>query len=148
MSRQIEPHRLDLVNYPFHWEVYPTFGDSDLAGHINNVALVRYYETGRTRWLLDATANPDIFRGGAFNTVVAEYRVRFIAEVNFPHQVTTATGLGHIGNSSFSCQQALFQNGRCVGLNDAVMVVVSGGKPIKIEGELRAQMAAYLIHQP
>ena len=145
MLDQIDPNRLDLDRYPFQWTIDSTFGDMDIAGHINNIALARYYETGRSRWLLNITDDPTIFKRG-FNTVIAEYTIRFLKEVNFPDQVIVANAVGRIGNSSFSCQQALFVDGSCVGLCDAAMVLSINGKPTPIAGNLREKMQSHLIN--
>lgn len=142
-----DPHRLELANYPFQLAIDTTFGDMDVAGHINNVALSRYYESGRCRWLIALTGDPEVFKSG-LNTVVAEYTIRFLGEVNFPDQVTVGSGIGRIGNSSFGFQQALFVNGQCVGLSDAAMVLTSGGKPTRINDELRKKMEQFHMLSP
>ena len=144
MATKPDPHRLDPGNYPFHWEIDTAFGDMDIAGHINNVALSRYYETGRSRWLMHITDNPAVFKSG-INTVVAEYTINFLGEVNFPDRVIVATGVGRIGNSSFSSLQGLFVNGQCVGLSEAAMLLTVDGKPSPIDGELRAKMERFLV---
>lgn len=144
MANKPEPHRLILTNYPFSWDIDTSYGDMDVAGHVNNVVVTRFYETGRSRWLLKMTGDPDIFKSG-FNTVVAEYTVKFLAEVNFPDRATIATGIGRIGNSSFSCQQGLFVDGQCVGLSDASMVLTIDGKPSPIDDALREKMQSFLI---
>ena len=145
MPQDPEPHRLKPANYPFHWPLDTAFGDMDVAGHVNNVALARYYETGRTRWLVTLTGEPRYFEASAMDTLVAEIRFRFLREINFPHRVVVATAIGRIGNTSFSCLQGLFVDGECAGLGDAAMVLTRGGKPSPIEGELRQQMEKYLI---
>lgn len=147
MPQQPDPHRLQLANYPFQWVVDTAFGDMDVAGHINNVALSRYYETGRSRWLIALTGDPGVFTS-RLNTAVAECTIRFLREVNFPDQVTIGTGIGRIGNSSFSSLQALFVNGQCVGLSDAAMVLTYEGKPTRINDELRGKMEQFLIAPP
>ena len=147
MAHQPDPHRLELANYPFQWVIDTAFGDMDVAGHINNVALSRYYETGRCRWLIALTGNPEVFKSG-LNTIVAQYTVRFLGEVNFPDQVMVGTGIGRIGNSSFSSQQALFVNGQCVGLSDAAMVLTDDGKPTRINDELRQKIEKFQILSP
>ena len=144
MAAKPEPHRLELANYPFQWDIESTFGDVDVAGHINNVAVSRYYETGRCRWLMAITDNPKVFESG-LNTIVAEYTVRFLGEIKFPDQVRVGTAIGRIGNSSFSSLQALFVDDQCVGLSDAAMVLTFDGKPRQIDGEIREKMAQLSI---
>lgn len=145
MKRAPEPHRLIATSYPFHWKLDSAFGEMDVAGHINNVALARYYETGRTRWLVELTGDNRFFENGGIDTLVAECTLRFLNEVSFPDRVTVATAVGRIGNTSFSCLQGLFVNGDCVGLNDAAMVLTRGGKPSPIEDILHNRMKSYLI---
>lgn len=147
MANQYDQNRLELANYPFQWVIDTTFGDMDIAGHINNVALSRYYETARSRWLIAMSGNPEFFKS-ELKTVVAEFTVRFLGEVNFLDQVTVGTGIGRIGNSSFSSEQALFVNGQCVGLSDAAMVLTSGGKPQRITDVFREKMEQFLIIPP
>ena len=147
MTHQPDPHRLELANYPFQWVVDTIYGDVDIGGHINNVALSRHYETGRSRWLIALTGDPEVFQSG-LNTIVAEYTIRFLGELNFPDQVTVGTGIGRIGNSSFSSLQALFVNGQCVGLSDAAMVLTYEGKPTRISDALRKSMEQYRISLP
>lgn len=145
MPRELDPNRLALKNYPFQWGIDTTFGDMDIVGHVNNVALARYYETGRSRFLIEMTGNPSFFTSSKINTVVAEYTVRFLGEINFPDQVTVGTAIGRIGNSSFSSLQALFVNGECVGLSDAAMVLTCDSKPWKIDDEMRQKMQPFLM---
>lgn len=147
MAKQPDPHRLELANYPFQWRIDTAFGDMDIAGHINNVALSRYYETGRCRWLIALTGDSEVFTSG-LNTIVAEYTVRFLGEISFPDQVTVGTGIGRIGNSSFSSQQALFVNGQCVGLSDSAMVLTYDGKPTQINDQLRKKMERFQTLSP
>lgn len=147
MATKPDSNRLVLENYPYQWVIDTTFGDMDIAGHINNVALARYYETCRSRWLITLTGNNDFFKSD-ITTVIAEYTIRFLGEVNFPDQVTVGIGIGRIGNSSFSSQQALFVNGQCVGLSDAAMVLTSGGNAHRIDDEMRQKMAAFLLPLP
>lgn len=142
MAQQPDPERLELANYPFQWSIDTAFGDMDAAGHINNVALSRYYETGRCRWLMEVTGNPKVLTSG-LNTIVAEYTIRFLGEVNFPDPVIVGTNIGRMGNSSFSCQQALFVSGQCVGLSDAAMVLTFEGKPTRIDDDLRGKMERF-----
>lgn len=142
MPNKPDPQRLQLTNYPFQRLIDTAFGDMDMAGHINNVALSRYYETGRCHWLIELTGDPEVFNK-KLNTIVAEYTIRFLGEVNFPAQVTVGTAIGRIGNSSFDCLQALFVNDECVGLSDAAMVMSFEGKPTRINDELRTKMGSF-----
>ena len=144
MSHKPDAHRLQLANYPSQWVIDTTFGDMDISGHINNVSLSRYYETGRSRFLIKSSDDPNFFKS-EFSTMVAEYTIRFLREVNFPDRVTVGTSIGRIGNSSFLVQQALFVNEQCAGLSDASMVFALRGKPARIPDGLRKKMEQSLF---
>lgn len=119
----------------------------DVAGHINNLAVARFYECARARFQLFAFDNRNFFNEGKHAAVVAETRLRYLAEANFPDPVEVGSGIARIGNSSYDFHQALFQNGVCVGLCDCVMVQVHGGKPTPLFTEVRERMQSMLITQ-
>jgi acyl-CoA thioester hydrolase len=127
VSRHIDPARLSVATYPYRLEIATQFTDLDIVGHLNNVAIARFYESARVR------TNMRVF---------GENFVRPDNPLQFPEPVTVGNGIGHVGNSSFRMQQALFQHGACIGISDAVMVVTVGGKPSPIPAGQRAAMQA------
>ena len=45
-----------------------------------------------------------------------------IRKGSFPEDVEIASGIGHIGNSSWVIEQVAFQNGQCIATCDTVLV--------------------------
>ncbi len=135
--------RLCLATYPFATELVPRFGDMDVQGHLNNVALAGLYEEARVRFvssLFQIHSRPDGQR-----PVLAEATIRYLAEGRYPGRLAAAAGLLRIGRTSYVIGQAMFQNTVCIGTADIVIVWTEGGRPCPIPETLRAALATALI---
>lgn len=147
MSKTIAPHRLIQSSYPFQHVIETQFGDMDIAAHVNNVAIARYYEHARARFL-EAMFGRDYFqRRGPLRNAVAELNLRYLRDIHYPDPVTAGVGIGHLGNTSFVVHSALFHNGACVGVCDCVMVRVNNEGPIRIADDYRATMATMKMRE-
>lgn len=146
MSKQLEPHRLLLENYPWPLVIETQFGDMDVHGHINNLAIGRFFESSRARFQREIYAGKKLFqRDAEYAMLLVENNIRFLAECNFPDPVIVGTALGRIGNSSYQFVHALFQNNTCVALCEAIMVCAQHGKPVAVPDDVRARMQPMLI---
>lgn len=146
MSKIAEPHRLLLENYPHKLTIETQFGDMDVHGHINNLAIGSYFESARARFQIEVYAGKKLFqRDAEYAMLLVENNMRFLAECNFPESVIVGTALGRIGNSSYQFVHALFQNGVCLSLCEAVMVCAQHGKPVAVPDDVRARMLPMLI---
>ena len=137
------PERLLLATYPFATELVPRFGDMDVQGHLNNVALAGLYEEARVRFvssLFQLHARPDGQR-----PVLAEAAIRYLAEGRYPGRLVAAAGLLRLGRTSYVIGQAMFQNTACIGTADIVIVWTEAGRPCPIPETLREALAAVLI---
>jgi acyl-CoA thioester hydrolase len=146
MSKNTEPHRIQIDNYPHRLNIETQFGDMDVHGHINNLAIGRYFESARARMQLGLFAGNKLFQRDAdYAMMLVENNIRFLAECNFPDPVQVGSGLGKLGNSSYVFQHGLFQDGKCVSLCEAVMVLARDGKPVPIPDEVRSRMQTMLV---
>ena len=145
MSKSHDPFRLELDNYPFRVTIDTQFADMDVVGHLNNVAIARYYESARVRGNFPLFGRGLFQRSAPFQMVLAQANISYLAEGNFPEPVQVGYGIGRIGTSSFVTHQGLFQNGACIGLCESVTVVTVNGKPSPIPPEARAAMQGILI---
>ncbi|WP_194839804.1 MULTISPECIES: acyl-CoA thioesterase [Aeromicrobium] len=114
------PELTDRSLYPRWYEISTRFGDMDPAKHVNNVAIAQLYEEGRVRFHRERAGNDPIA------VVVAQIAIHYLGEVHYPAPVQIGTGAAHVGRSSFTTSQALFQGGICVGLAQTTAVVVDG----------------------
>lgn len=139
------PARLALETYPFATTIEPRFGDMDVQGHLNNVALARIYEEGRVRFT--ATFDGALTRDAGGRPMLAEVMIRYLAEGRYPGTLTAAAGARKVGRSSYVIAQALFQGGRCIGIADIVVVWTIAARPAPIPDNLRAALDAALIDE-
>jgi acyl-CoA thioester hydrolase len=117
------PERLQLSTYPIHRPIELRFGDLDPLRHLNNVAVAQLYEEARVRFLDESGVRERLEPKQWF--VIAELTVQYLAEGFYPDPVVTGTGVLRVGGSSFTLAHALFQNGRCIGTSEGVLVLVN-----------------------
>lgn len=95
------------------------YADTDRQGHVNNAVFASMLETGRVEFLYDPAA-PLFVDGCAF--VIASLHLDFLGEIRWPGCVDVGTRVAKIGNSSFTLDQALFQDGQCVATAQTIIV--------------------------
>jgi acyl-CoA thioester hydrolase len=126
------PERLQLSTYPIHRPMELRFGDLDPLRHLNNVAVAQLYEEARVRFLDESGVRERLEPKHWF--VIAELSIQYLAEGFYPDPVVLGTGVLRVGGSSFALVHALFQNGRCIGTCDSVLVYVNreegGARPL------------------
>lgn len=140
------PYLLQAEAYPFSTEVRTRYADLDPYKHINNVAVAAIYEEGRAgflRWMMARGEN--IERVGR---LVAELRIRYLAQILYPNTLQVTAGITHLGRTSFRFSQGLFLDGRCMGICDTVMVHSDGQRPVEISPTWRATFDNAWVRQP
>lgn len=83
------------------------WGDCDALGHINNVMLLRYIESGRLDYfvrLCDFSLVPGMAQG----FVIANLEVGFLSQVHHPSALEIGTRITRLGNSSFNVDASIF----------------------------------------
>ncbi len=137
-----ESWRLDAASYPVCESFQTRFQDMDINGHLNNVAFAALFESGRV--MMNRRLRPLGGRPANERTMVAAVEINYLAEGNFPDPVDIATGIGRIGNSSWSIVQAMFQNGRAIATCDTVVVCRTDGEAKPLRSETVAELTANL----
>jgi acyl-CoA thioester hydrolase len=109
-----DPRLLEAHRYPHRRELETMFSDMDIQRHVNNVAILRFMEEGRSslqRAMLEHCP------GELSSLVLARFEVFYLREVSYPGPVEVAVGTGRIGTSSFETVGALYQGGQCAALS-------------------------------
>jgi acyl-CoA thioester hydrolase len=83
------------------------FSDTDKFGHVSNATFAVYLETGRS--ILTHGGSDDLADEGC-HFVLARTEIDYLGEINWPGEVAGGIRVSGVGNSSFSVEQALFQN--------------------------------------
>jgi acyl-CoA thioester hydrolase len=73
----------------------------------------------------------------------ARVLIDFLAQIRYPGHVDVATATDHVGTSSYSVQQALFQNGVCCASATATLVKAKDGKPSPLTPSEREALVSY-----
>ena len=139
-----EPYRLQLETYPLVTTVPSRFQDLDPLGHINNVAIGAFYEEGRGG--LNRQAFPlELRKAHGMRMVIADVHIAYLDEAFYPSDLVVGSGILRIGGSSYTIGQALFQDGRCIGASEAVLVNTDGKRPAAIPDEARGALEQLMI---
>lgn len=139
-----ESWRLSKASYPHSTITQTRFGDMDLLGHINNVAMAGLFENGRVRF------NHALGMGNKSSEdrwLIASVQISYIREAHFPDDAEICSGIGRIGNSSWDIVSAAFQNDICVATCTTTLVRTDkqGAKPI--DADFRAILEAQMVRQ-
>lgn len=110
---RFDPRLLDAHRYPHRRVLETMFSDLDIQRHVNNVAILRFFEEGRSslRRVIEEQCP-----GGFGRVVLARFEVFYLREVSYPGTVDVAVGTARIGTSSYDTVGALFQHGHCAAL--------------------------------
>lgn len=129
-----------------HWaDDVIRFSDTDQAGHVNNVAIAAYVETGRLmfdREVIEAAA--DGLDGETFQAILANLTINYLAESFWPGRVRVGTRLVRIGQSSLTTAHGIFRDDRCIATATCVLVNRADGASSPIGPQMRGRLALLL----
>jgi acyl-CoA thioester hydrolase len=134
--------RLDVDSYPVRFTYRTLFSDMDTNRHLNNVAFGRLLEEGRVelhRLVFGLPGTPGL------TFMLATITIEFIAEARYPGSVEVASAVARVGGSSFTLDQAVYQDGACVALADCVMVKAVAGRPVPLTESERERLGGLMF---
>jgi acyl-CoA thioester hydrolase len=144
-SKRLHPALQQPGHYSFHIELPTRFGDLDIRGHINNVSIAQYCEDARIAFQMQTVGREMYSRVTPERAVVAQMTLHFISEGFFPDPVDAGVGVARIGNSSYSLVVGLFQNSRCIAVQESALVLIGAQGPMALTAEIRARMEQYRL---
>ena len=146
MKPEIDPALMRADAYPISIGLRTSFADMDAFRHINNGATGRYFEEAR------ADLNMRVFGQGVMvdpqdglQLLFARVIIDYLAQIHYPGSVDIATAIAHVGTSSYTMQQALFQNGQCCALSTSTLVKARHGRPDPLTEAEREGLASYRV---
>jgi acyl-CoA thioester hydrolase len=129
--------------YQFWYSEKIRFSDTDMIGHVNNVAFAALIESGRVGFT----------RGGVLDglpkemlVVMARIELDYRAELHWPAEVDIGSRLLRIGRSSFSIGNGVFHGPKCAATSVTTLVVINREtrRSSAIPEDVRASMARHL----
>lgn len=138
-----EAWRLEASVYPIMLESQTRFQDMDFNSHLNNVAYAALFENARVMMhkaikLFEASTTNE-------RTMVASLSINYLREGNFPDSVWIGSGIGRIGNSSWTIFQGMFQNELCIATCDSVIVCRTNGEAAPLREEVITGLSSILV---
>ena len=128
-----EPDLTDAGTYD-HWVIEQVrFSDTDLVGHVNNVAIAAYVESGRVAYAGSLLAAAEQRTGLTLRRVEIDYR----SELHYPARLDVGSCLLAIGRTSLTVGTGVFTDGRCAATARAVLVAVGPDGPVPLTDDIR-----------
>jgi acyl-CoA thioester hydrolase len=115
--------------------------------HLNNTSLVSLHAENAQRWLRNVFG-PDVWRQGAPVIAPLALATDFLAEGQYPEPLATGMRLLAVDAAGFRLGSALFQNGQCVGLQDATLALWAEGQPQPLPADITERLHAAAALQP
>ncbi len=131
-----------------HWTpVTLRFSDQDSLGHVNNVAVAAFVESGRTRLI-----HPFLMRDKypQLNYALVHVEIDYRAEFHYPGTIDVGGRIQRIGSKSFSTAFGLFMGDVCVATAGSVNCFFDLERRESVEppDEVRAVLEKALAEQP
>ena len=126
--------------------VTPRFGDSDGLRHINNIALVEWFEVGRNPIFRMFTPDLDLSYE-KWKLILVRTEFDYIGQMFYGRDVEIRNYITHIGNSSFTIGHEAWQDGELKAKGRAILVHFDfiNQKSMPIPDTIRAQLKEHLI---
>lgn len=130
----------------FTEKVTPRFGDADGLRHINNTALVEWFEVGRNPIFRMFTPDLDLSYE-KWKLILVRTEFDYIGQMYYGIDVEIRSYITHIGNSSFTIGHEAWQDGELKAKGKAVLVHFDflNQRSMPIPELIKAQLQEHLI---
>ena len=130
----------------FTEKVTPRFGDADGLRHINNTALVEWFEVGRNPIFRMFTPDLDLSYE-KWKLILVRTEFDYLGQMYYGIDVEIRSYITHIGNSSFTIGHEAWQDGELKAKGKAVLVHFDflNQRSLPIPELIKAQLQEHLI---
>ena len=117
--------------------------DVDHQHHVNNAIFAVLYTSVRHDFL-HAYVRPLVAKTDMFAMV--KITIEYLAEMHYPGEVETGIAIHKLGRSSLTFTQAMYKDGKCVSVAEAVMVLLDPAtrRAKALPAELPAALAEFI----
>jgi acyl-CoA thioester hydrolase len=141
-------HRLDPRTYALRIPILARYADVDPLWHINNVAVAQYYEEARVSATAVVMGGKRIPSPTGERILIAHQSIDYLREGTYPGTLEVGIGVLGIGRSSYRYGMAMFQDGACVSVSEAVLVYADAHGPAPLPDDYRQRLEGWLIAAP
>lgn len=129
-----------------HIELRVRFGETDIAGHVNNATYLTYLEEARMKFVEDLLEPDDM------PLIMAAAHLDFVNQVFFRDQVRIETGISRIGTTSFDMVHYLYREPShqlaLTSITTLVYFDYDKQKPKPVPDKWRKRLAEYTTEPP
>lgn len=136
-----DPWRRDPAAYRWRGTLEPRWSDVDLLRHLNNSSLQGLHLEARMR-LLSATIGDAFWRARGPRLVTGHLQTDFLAQAHYPQPLQAAARLTALDGSRLTVATALWQDGRCVGLQTARLFAIERHRPVPMPADWQRALGA------
>lgn len=143
---KVAAERVEPGRYPLKVRILARYADVDPLWHINNVAIAQYYEEARvsaSMTMMDGRRIPT--DAGGERILIAHQAIDYLREASYPGTLEIGIGVLRVGNSSYTYGMAMFQDGACVSVSEAVLVYADANGPARLPNEYRQRLEGWLM---
>ncbi len=137
------PDLTDRASFDFWYQEKLRFSDTDMIGHVNNVAFAALIESGRV-----AFTHSGVIQGMPHDRLVVMRRIEldYRAELHWPAEIDLGSRLLHIGRTSLAIGTGVFHGDLCAAtaVTTLVMIDRQTRRPSPIPSAVRLIMQNYL----
>ena len=131
--------------WPVTLEIPVAWGEMDSFAHVNNTVYLRWFESARIAYFLQAGVLEGM-DAGRVGPILARATIDFRKPVTFPDRVSVSARVPELRNTSFSMSYratSQAQGGAVVAEGDSVVVMVNyaTGEKVPLSEELRRRVA-------
>ena len=99
--------------------IVPRVSETDGVGHINNVFVPIWFEAGRREIFRIFSPNLDFVN---WKLALVKVTIEYVDQLYLAEEVEIRTGIGKIGNSSFTIKEEIHQTKRLCATGEAIYV--------------------------
>ena len=143
MSLRERCRALELASFRERRAIPGRFRDVDARDHLNNIAIAELFSEARAHFVragFAVSGRPD----GTF-FVVGQQAVFYAGEARYPGDIEIGSGLFAIGGSSLRFGQALFNDGQCTAIGEAVLVCARKGRAVPFPPGFAEHVESFLL---
>ncbi|GGD61551.1 acyl-CoA thioesterase [Lacimicrobium alkaliphilum] len=122
------------------------FYETDALKHVSNTVLAGWFEAARDPVFRIFTPDADLDN---WPLILASYKIDFLRQIYFGHEVEIRTGIQRVGNSSFEVIQQVWQQGEkaAEGITTLVHFDYHQQKSAPIPEDVSKQLQTLLISE-